>query len=352
MMTALSPELDALSAPVRGCWPSGRVAVALSGGVDSAMLAVVADRCARERNVELLLLHVHHGLLPQANAWAEQVQALARLIDWPVEILQVVVEASTGRGMEASARDARYEALMQACERHGVASLLLAHHQDDQAETVLLRLLRGAGVAGMAAMRAQTARGQVQLLRPWLGVPRARILAFAEGFSQATGWHAVQDPTNVDPRYTRAAVRTRLTPTLNERWPGWQAILGRHARQAQEAATILDEVAQADFATIATVAAESLTGSSSLPEGPTFSLANWRNLSPARQRNVLRYWLSLLGARMPSDARLADLQRQLAQLHGMGHDRNLIFDHGDHRIRCVRGTVLAEPLTTAKKAED
>ncbi|RYH62975.1 MAG: hypothetical protein EON54_08820, partial [Alcaligenaceae bacterium] len=172
----------------------------------------------------------------------------------------------------------------------------------------------------------------------------------------------VQDPTNADPRYTRAAVRTQLTPVLNARWPGWQAIVGRHARQAQEAATILDEVAQADFALITTH-----RGQGSVEAGPkseresesehglgAFSLAAWRTLSAARQRNVLRHWLARLGARMPSDARLANLQRQLMQLHSLGHDRNLTVDHGEFRIRCVRGIVMAEQhatLPTRKKAQ-
>ena len=272
-----------LTAPLKANWPSGRVAVALSGGADSAMLAVVADRVARASGTDLILLHVHHGLLDEADAWATHVATLARQLARPLHVLHVNVDPGTGRGIEAAARDARYDALMQACKERGAGTLLLAHHQDDQAETVLLRLLRGAGVAGMVAMRAQTVRDGVHLLRPWLTVPRSRILAFAEVFAHATGWHAVQDPTNADPRYTRAAVRTQLAPVLNARWPGWQAIVGRHARQAQDAAAILEEVAQADFAQVAT---HRERGSDEPDKNPdAFSLAAWRTLSAARQRN-------------------------------------------------------------------
>ena len=343
-------------------WKSGHAAVALSGGADSAILAVVADHVARQRGCELLLLHVNHGLLPQAQAWVAQVQDLARQLARPIDILEVDVGSLSGRGMEAAARDARYSALLAACERHGVSSLLLAHHQDDQAETVLLRLLRGAGVAGLAAMAPSVFRGKVQLLRPWLNVPRIHILELAQSFAQRTGWHAVSDPTNTDARYTRAAVRTRLTPVLNERWPGWQAILGRHARQAQEAASILQEVADSDLAAIVVpgdgspdvngsldVNSSSVVNGSPDVDGPAtakagrpFSLAAWRRLSEPRQRNVLRHWLAKAGARMPSEARLRDLQRQLNQLHSLGHDRNLVFDHSELRVRCVRGIVMIE----------
>lgn len=325
-------------------WKTGSAAVALSGGADSAMLAVVADRVARQRNAELLFLHVNHGLLPQSQAWVAQVQDLAQQLARPIDILEVDVGSLSGRGMEAAARDARYTALLAACERHGVHALLLAHHQDDQAETVLLRLLRGAGVSGLAAMAPSVTRGKVQLLRPWLKVSRVHILDLAQSFAQRTGWHAVNDPTNTDPRYTRAAVRTLLTPVLNERWPGWQAILGRHAGQAQEAASILQEVAESDLAAIVIPSDGSLDigGGVSSNAGRPFLLLAWRQLSEPRQRNVLRHWLAEAGARMPSEARLRDLQRQLNQLHSLGHDRNLVFDHGELRVRCVRGVVFAE----------
>lgn len=314
--------------------------VGLSGGADSAMLAIALDHLARRRNVSLRLFHVHHGLLPQADGWADQVAALAKVLERPLDILRIDIASFEGKGMEAAARDARYHALAQAAAQQGVHTLWLAHHQDDQAETVLLRLLRGAGVAGMGAMRETSSRDGVRYLRPWLNVPRAAILTAMHDFTQATGWEPVHDPSNIDPRYTRAAVRTQLTPSLNARWPGWQAIVARHARQADEAASLLEEVAAADLATIRSGPDKSVVPGTVFDVA--FDLLGWRALSAPRQRNLLRYWLSLFGARMPSDARLADLQRQLTQLHSLGHDRNLVFDHGPLRIRCVRGRVQAE----------
>lgn len=303
------------------------------------MLAIVLDHLARQRNVSLQLFHVHHGLLAQADGWTKQVGDLAKLLGRPLDILRIDIASFEGKGMEAAARDARYHALAQAAARQGVNTLWLAHHQDDQAETVLLRLLRGAGVAGMGAMRSETTRDGVRYLRPWLSVPRSVILQAMSEFTHATGWAPVLDPSNVDPRYTRAAVRTALTPALNARWPGWQAIVARHARQADEAAALLEEVAAADLATIRSGPDKSAPA---LEFDVAFELLGWRALSAPRQRNLLRYWLSLLGARMPSEARLADLQRQLMQLHSLGHDRNMVFDHGTLRIRCVRGQVRAE----------
>jgi tRNA(Ile)-lysidine synthase len=312
--------------------PRVAVAVAVSGGADSAMLAVHAAPIAREAGLDLSLFHVHHGLFPHADEWAERVCALGRSLDVPVCVLHVQVAAASGLGMEAAARQARYAALAQAASEAGAGHILLAHHRDDQAETVLLRLLRGAGPAGLAAMAPRSVRDGVVYLRPWLDVPRADIMRAAHDYAAQAGWSAVDDPSNADPRYARAAVRTMLAPALGERWPGWQDILARHARLAGEAAEILAEVAAADLAAL-----EPGEGSVS------FSLAAWRRLSAPRQAQVLRHWLALHGARMPTEARLAELLKQLRGLHSLGHDRQLVWDSGAHRVRCVRGRVQIGP---------
>lgn len=309
-----------------------RIAAAVSGGADSAMLAVAAAHVARAQGIELLLFHVHHGLQALADGWAAHVQALGRMLGATVVQARVQVASDSGKGVEAAAREARYAMLARLARQHGVIGVLLAHHRDDQAETVLLRLLRGAGLQGMAAMSTATVRDGVQYLRPWLGTGREAIRAAAARLADERGWHAVDDPTNADPRYTRAAVRTRLAPVLDERWPGWQAILARHARHMADAAQVLGEVAEAD-----------LQGLEPSPDRRSFSLAAWRRLSPARQAHVLRYWLAGQGAAMPSDARLADLLRQLRQLHALGHDRQLRVEHAGLAVRCHRGRVWVEP---------
>jgi len=329
-LPACPPALIAPLRPVLRGIP-GRVAVAASGGADSAMLALAAAHALRERAGELLLFHVHHGLQAMADHWAAQVVVLGGQLGAAVHVARVDVPAGTGKGIEAAARDARYHALGALAARHGAAHVLLAHHRDDQAETVLLRLLRGSGPHGMAAMAPVMARGGVQYLRPWLDLPRQAIRQAARAHAESTGWQAADDPTNADPRYTRAAVRTQLAPVLDARWPGWQAIVARHARQMAEAAQILDEVAAAD-----------LQGLDPDETGRSLSLAAWRQLSPPRQAQVLRHWLAVQGVPMPTEARLGELLRQLRQVHQLGHDRALCLRHAGHLVRCVRGRICLE----------
>lgn len=309
-----------------------RIAVALSGGADSAMLAVHAAAEAQPLGIALVLFHVHHGLQADADAWARQARALGGALSLPVFEARVQVPEATGKGIEAAARDARYAALAGLARDQAVSHVLLAHHRNDQAETVLLRLLRGTGLAGMAAMAPSLERDGLVYLRPWLEQDRAPILQAAHAVEAACGWRAVQDPTNADPRYTRAALRELLAPVLDARWPGWRAILARHARHMAQAAQILDEVAREDYAAL-----------DPSPDGASFSLQAWRALSPARQAQVLRYWLARNGARMPTEARMADLLRQLRGLHSLGHDRQLRVEQAGHVIRCHRGRVWVEP---------
>ena len=264
------------------------------------MLALHAAAVARELGAGLVLLHVHHGLQAAADGWQDQVEALAGLLGLPLRQARVEVDAAGGKGIEAAARDARYAALARLAADEGVGLILLAHHRNDQAETVLLRLLRGTGLAGMAAMAPLTSRDGLAYLRPWLEQDRETILRAARQFADASGWQPVQDPTNADPRYTRGALRALLAPVLDARWPGWRAIVARHARHMAEAGEILDEVARDDFTALEPDA-----------DGVSFSLAAWRQLSPARQVHVLRHWLERNGARMPTEARMNDLLRQL-----------------------------------------
>lgn len=318
---------DALAKALKGHHPAlARLGVALSGGADSAMLAVCAAAHARRHGLALYFLHVHHGLQEAASQWRDNARQLAEQLGVAWEERQVVVDMTQGDGMESAARSARYAALVEMARQLSLDAILLAHHRDDQAETVLLRLLRGAGPEGLAAMRPSTVRDGVVFLRPWLDEPRSRILAQAARYAQAHAWAAVQDPSNTQDDYTRGAVRTRLTPHLEARWPGWQAVLARHARQSAELADFLAEVS-----------AQDLAGLEPDADGLGFSLAAWRLLSDARQTQVLRYWLAQAGLRMPSDARLRELMRQMRQLHALGHDRSLQLAHDGWLIRCVQG---------------
>jgi len=319
---------EALRTALAGQHAAEPFAVAVSGGADSAMLAVHAARLARGEGSALRLFHVHHGLQDAADDWADHVGTLADLLSVPLDAVRVAVDTATGLGVEASAREARYAALAELAQRHDTPTLLLAHHRHDQAETLLLRLLRGTGLDGMTGMAAQMQRDGVCYLRPWLDIDRDLILAQAQAWADATGWHAVADPSNADARYARGAVRTLLAPALDRRWPSWRHSLARHARQAAETALILDEVAQADFA-----------GLDPSEEGDSFALAAWRQLRPSRQALVLRHWFRQHGVAMPTEAKLLELMRQLRQLHAFGADRQMRVVHDHVQVCCVGGRV-------------
>ena len=309
--------------------PEAPLAVALSGGADSVALALIAAEHCADTNRSLYFFHIHHGLLAEADAWVAHLQQFSQELNIPLQVRHVQVDRAAGLGIEGAARDARYLALAQLCHEHGVAALLLAHHRQDQAETVLLRLLRGTGVSGLAAMRADVQRGGMRLLRPWLEVERAELLDVAQAFEQRTGWAAVQDPSNTDPTYARGALRSALAPVLNTYWPAWCQTLVRHAKQAGEANEVLAEVAALDLAALDVK-----------PEDQSFSLLAWRALSAARQALVVRHWLQGQGVAMPGDRRLAELLRQLRQLHALGRDRELLWQHGSVAVRCKQGRVV------------
>ncbi|WP_253272338.1 tRNA lysidine(34) synthetase TilS [Advenella kashmirensis] len=319
----LQPLLAAMTAI-----DSADIAIGVSGGADSAMLLVAAAQLAAQTQQTVQAVHVHHGLLADADAWAAHTAQLARDLGVAFHLLPVTVASGTGKGTEAAARQARYDAWQRWSQDNHCHHILLAHHRDDQAETVLLRLLRGAGVQGMSGMAAQTQRGALQLYRPWLDVERSRILAAAAGYEAQTGWIPVLDPTNLDAKYTRAAVRTLLTPVLNTRWPQWQGNLLRHARVMSENTLLLQDLGELDLAHC------QLT-----PNGLSFSLARWRELPRHRQANVLRQWLRRQHIAMPTEARLNQWLRQLREVHALGHDRNILLQHQGCHIVCRQGQV-------------
>ena len=310
---------------------SDTVLLGMSGGADSAMLLVYTSLLAPKYHKRVVALHIHHGLQQPADAWAAHSQALCEMLGVEFIFKRVAVNETSGLGMEASARQARYQAYYEVAQERACYDYLLAHHQNDQAETVLLRLLRGTGAQGMAAMSAMSEYEGVRYHRPWLDVPRARILASAAQWGELTGWHPVQDPTNHDTAYTRAAVRELLVPSLDARWPSWQSNVIRHAQLMQENSLLLSDLAEIDLANL------------KLSEDKrSFSLIAWRELSEHRQANALRYWLGLQGVLMPSQARMQEWMRQLRSVHQMGTDRKVEFKHQGAVIRLVRGWVEFE----------
>lgn len=265
--------------------------VALSGGLDSSVLLHGLAMLARTYTLPpLRAVHVAHGLQTAAAAWPGHCAQLCRKLQVPYQALPVKVEA--GPSLEQSAREARYQAL--AAQLAPGEVLLTAQHRDDQAETLLLRLLRGAGVRGAAAMAKARPLGQGTLARPLLDLNREALLAYA----QAVGLTWVDDPSNADRTFDRNYLRHEVIPRLRQRWPGAVANLARSASHFAEGLALLEELARQDLRLAEQGAPLPWLGL------PSLALAPLRELSQARQRNALQAWL-VTRSRLPDTAHWA-----------------------------------------------
>jgi len=272
--------------------PGARLCVGLSGGVDSVVLLHALDGLRRSGlQVKLSAIHVDHGLSGNAGAWAGFCGDFCQRLQVPLDIARVEVPRVSGEGLEGAARRVRHAAF--AASR--ADWLAVAHHRDDQAETVLFRLLRGAGVAGAAGMPAERPlTNGPRLIRPLLDVSRSLIVRYAETHSLA--W--IEDESNRDAHYRRNYLRGEIMPRIAVQFPGAARALARAARHFAEARELLDELATADRA--------SLTG-----EGGHIALAPFNMLSPPRARNLLRSELLASGFRAPEARWLDEALRQL-----------------------------------------
>jgi tRNA(Ile)-lysidine synthase len=302
-----------------------RLCAAYSGGMDSHVL-VHALAAARERcGFVLRAVHVDHGLHPDSALWAEHCRGVCTALGLPLEIVRVRVQAGAGRSLEHEARRMRYGALG---ERLGSGECLLtAHHLDDQAETVLLMLMRGAGVRGLGGMQAAQAFAHGQLLRPLLTVQRSALAAYAA--RKELAW--IDDSSNQDTRRSRNYVRHVVLPALRGHWPEAASTLARGAGQAREASTLLDEVAEQDLA------ACTCTCPGMMPATlGCLSVAALRRLGVSRLRNALRVWLRKLDLAPPPARRLDEAVSQLVFGEAAGC---VAWDHAT--LRRYRGVLVA-----------
>jgi len=279
--------------------PEAPIVVGFSGGLDSTALlhALAASTDARAQG--LRAVHVHHGLHPDADAWATHCERVCAELEVPIQALRVRVDHASGRGLEGAARAARLQAFRGALGADDV--LALAHHRDDQAETVLLRLLRGAGGDGLAAMRRRSRLGTLHLWRPFLCLPRSALREHA--MVHALRW--IDDPSNADARYDRNFLRHRVLPVLSERWPHATRNLAMSAALLAEQSQLLAEVTAAQLDALQ-VAANVLSLSGLLAE-------------PRAQRaRILRMWLARLNGHMPPASIVAAIERDLLAARGDG----------------------------------
>ncbi len=293
--------------------PGQRLAVGYSGGLDSTVLLHLLAGLRGEFGFHLSAVHVHHGLSPQADAWAAHCRRQCGDLDVPLRVDHVVVNRA-GQGLEAAAREARYR-VFSGLE---VDALALAQQRDDQAETVLLQLLRGAGMKGLAAMPRERALGSLKLLRPLLDVSRGEI----EAYARARRWSWVDDESNADTALRRNAARHHLMPILEDLFPGAAVTLAQAAAQFAESASLLDDLARQDGA--AAIGQEGL------------SVARLKELDAARARNLLRHYLELHGIPIQRER----LREALEQMLDAREDAQPVIDFGTATLRRFHGRVV------------
>jgi len=285
------------------------LAVALSGGADSTALLLA---CARRWPGQVHAIHVHHGLQAAADAFQTHCEALCARLQVPLAVCRVDARHAAGQSPEDAARQSRYaalaEAALQAWPDRPMASVALAQHADDQVETLLLALSRGAGVAGLAAMPAQWQRLGLAWFRPLLQVEGATLRGWLA--AQRQDW--VEDPSNADQRFTRNRIRAQLLPQLQAAFPQFRDTFARSSRHCAQAAELLQEVAETDLAAV----------------GNPPRIAAVQALSTARQANVLRHWLRVAHGTTPAAAQLEELLRQVAACTTRGHRIHLKLGRG------------------------
>lgn len=265
--------------------PASRWLVAYSGGIDSTVLLHALSTGSEKQHAEIVAVHVNHGLHPQAAEWENHCRRFAEMLGVRFVGRRVTVDPDPKSGPEAAAREARY-AVLQTLVESGDC-VLSAHHEEDQAETLLLNLLRGSGVAGLAGIGAAQDFGRGRLLRPLLGIGGEDIKDYAR--RQELSW--IEDPSNVDTRFDRNFIRQEVLPRLASRWPAVSARLKQSADLASEASQLLTDLAGIDLA-------------ASGGDPGRLDLASLRHLSPARQRNLLRHAIGLNGLPPPPATRL------------------------------------------------
>ena len=317
--------VEAVRAALAPLGASARVAVAFSGGLDSTVLLHAAARVVPIGR--LLAFHVDHALQAPSAAWAARCASESGALGVGFRSQRLAGRPARGESLEAWAREHRYAALAAMAAEAGVTVLMTAHHADDQVETFLLRLARGAGLDGLVGIEADLVRGGLRLIRPFLALRRARLEAWAR--EAALAW--IEDPSNDDERLARNALRRQLMPvidralpSLRERLPDTLASL-REARDRMRAMELRDlggvEVDSREF-------------------GLCLSLSAWRGLPVARRAGVLRRWLAERGARMPSRARLAEIVRQLESPR---EDAQMALSHDGRTLRRYRDLVILAP---------
>jgi len=286
-----------LAAAMKAFQPALPAAVAFSGGADSTALLLAA---ARAWPGQVHAIHIHHGLQAAADDFERHCQRTCDELRVPLHLVRVDARHEPGESPEEAARKARYTALAQSASAASLQAVWLAQHADDQVETILLALSRGAGLPGLAAMPPRFTRHEMLFERPLLDVSGAEIREWLKG----QGASFIEDPTNADTSFTRNRIRHEVLPALEKAFPQFRDTFTRSARHAAQAQGLLTALAAEDLAQV----------------GNPPSIAALRALDRARQANMLRHWLRVSHQVHANAAQLEELLRQLAACSTGGHD--------------------------------
>ena len=309
-----------------------RVLVALSGGRDSMALLHLCARLKQKKDSpieELCVVHVHHGLQKEANAWSAFCRKAASDLGAPFKVTRVTVK-NAGDGIEAAARKARYVAIAQAAKAFGCDVTLVAQHEDDLLETFLMSWLRGSGPEGLSAFPVIREFETGKLIRPFIGTPRAALEAFL--VKNGIAW--VDDPSNDDTAYLRNALRHKIMPVLEEIRPGFRAAAVRSVGLVAQMNETLEAYAARDL-------------EDCLVDAETLSVGKLLSYSIDRQALILRLWIASFGILPPAKSKLDEALRQT---HASGTDSKLAFHFGKLRMYRAQGNLVMRAATRVKAA--
>ncbi len=308
--------------------PIRHLFIAYSGGVDSHVLLQLSAQLALWRG-KITAVYVHHGLQAVADHWAQHTAEIAKLLGVQYQVLYVQAQAAKGESPEEAARNARYHALAQLLQPDD--AMLFAQHQDDQLETVLLQLFRGAGLQGLAGMPESAPLGLGKMLRPFLAISRQAI----ETYAQQQQLHWVEDPSNSSTAFDRNYLRHSILPLLQQRWPSIAKTVSRSAKHCAQAQQILLTATQTELSTLCAQQPNKL------------DLNTFTHYTPFQQQAILRTWIASLGLKMPSEALLQSLITQVI-FAAPTRDPQLIYQQQQFRryrqqLFCLP---MLEPLST------
>lgn len=303
---------------------SKKIFVAYSGGLDShVLLHILVQLCKSNSNLELTAIHVNHNISPNAKLWDDHCRKTCEALK--VKYISESVDPfceNKGRSVEEVLRKLRYEVFAKILPQDAI--LMTAHHADDQAETLLLQLFRGAGPKGLAAMPKKTKFAQGWLVRPLIELSRKELEQYAK--ENQLKW--IEDESNIDKKFSRNFIRHDLMPLIKKKWPGVVTTLCRVADHSAEASYLLEDIAKQDLRGLA------------CPDSDVLNLEGLLQLDFVRQKNVLRFWISHLNLPMPSDAKLNEIIRNVVCSR---YDAVPVVKWGGAEVRRFRNILYAMP---------